>query len=92
VGRDDLADSLPGGSAGIDCSTHSGNIAPHDRSHEAGIDLFPTDKANIRGFDHRVGSFNHRHETTTFNHSECFRHQFPSVNERSFPQRRKDAK
>jgi hypothetical protein len=72
--RDDLADSLPGGSAGIDGTTHSRNISTYDRGHQARIDLLPTDETDICGFDHRVRSLNHRHEPTTFDHSECFRH------------------
>src|SRR5215213_1421402 len=79
VSRDDLADSLAGGSAGVDCTSYRGNVPTHDRSYQTSIDLLPTYETDIRGFDHRVSSFNHRHQATTFDHSECFRHQLPPV-------------
>ena len=62
------------GSAGVDSTTDRRNIAADDRRHEAGVDLFPADEAHIRGFHHRIGGFNHRHQTTAFDHSKCFRH------------------
>jgi hypothetical protein len=79
--RHDLADSLAGGSARVNSATHGGNISTHDRGHQACIDLLPPDEANIRRFDHCVRSLDHRHETSTFDHSECFRHQLPPKDE-----------
>jgi hypothetical protein len=72
---DYFADALAGSRTSIDSGTDSGHIAAHNCSHQAGIDLFPADESNVRGFHHRVGSFNHRHQAATFDHSECFRHQ-----------------
>jgi len=72
--RHDFADSLTCRSTGVDGTTNSRNIATHDGSNEASIDLFPADEAHIRRFHHRIGGFNHRHQTTAFDHSKCFRH------------------
>jgi hypothetical protein len=74
---DDFADSFPRSCARIDSTTNSGNIATHNGRHQASVDLFPADETNIRGFHHRVGGFDHRHQATAFDHSECFRHQLP---------------
>src|SRR5215204_136431 len=73
----DLADSLSRGSAGVDSTTNRSDVATHDGGHEAGVDLLPADEANVRGLHHRIGGFNHCHQATAFDHSECFRHQLP---------------
>src|ERR1051325_10494941 len=70
-----LADSFSGSSTGIDSSTNSSDVAAHDGRHETGVDLFPADETNVRGFHHRIGGLDHRHQATAFDHSECFRHQ-----------------
>src|ERR1051325_8439762 len=72
----DLANSLSSSSARIDSAFDSSDIATHDGSYETRVDLFPTDEANVSGFHHRIGGFDHRHQATAFNHSECFRHRF----------------
>jgi len=69
-----LANSLSGCGAGINRTTNSRNIATHDGRHETSVDLLPADETNIRSFHHRVSGFDHCHEATTFDHSECFRH------------------
>jgi hypothetical protein len=61
VRTDDLTDLSASGGAGIDCGAHGCNITAHDCRHQSGIDLFPTHKPNVRGLDHRIGSFNHRY-------------------------------
>src|SRR5215217_3525149 len=73
----DLADSLARGGACIHRTPDSGYVATHDRGHEPGVDLFPTDETNVRGFYHGVSGFDHRYEAAAFHHSECFRHQLP---------------
>jgi hypothetical protein len=78
MSRDYFADAFSGCSARVNCTSNSGDISTHDRGHQTGIDLFPADETNVRRFYHCVGSFNHRHETTTFDHSQCFRHQLTS--------------
>jgi hypothetical protein len=70
----DFADSLSSSSARIDSTFDGSDIATHDGGYEAGVDLFPTDEANVSALHHRIGGFNHRHQATAFNHSECFRH------------------
>jgi len=69
-----FADALTCRSTCVNRTAYRGDVATYDCSHETGVDLFPTDEANVRGFHHRVGSFNHRHQAATFNHSECFWH------------------
>src|ERR1051325_4232150 len=77
VSRDYFADALACRGARVNCTANGSDVTTHDRGHESRVDLFPTDEANVRGFDHCVGSFDHRHQATTFDHSECFRHQTP---------------
>ena len=69
-----LADALSGGGACIDGTANRSHVATHDSRYESSVNLFPAHEANIRRFHHRVSGFNHRHQATTFNHSECFRH------------------
>jgi hypothetical protein len=69
VGSYNFADSITGGRTGINRATNSGNIATHDRGHETGVDLLPTDETHIRAFHHRISGFDHRHQATTFDHS-----------------------
>src|SRR4051812_47627210 len=77
VGGNYFTDSLACGGARVDRTANSSDVATHNRGHETGVDLFPTNETNIRSFHHRVGSLDHGHESTTFNHSECFRHCSP---------------
>jgi hypothetical protein len=72
--RDDLANSLARRRPGIDCTPDCRYVSTHNRGDETSVDLFPTDEANIRRLNHRVSRFDHRHQPTTFDHSECFRH------------------
>ena len=74
MGRDNFADTLSGRRTSVNSTTNGRDVATYDRSHETGIDLFPTDEANVSRFHHCVGGFNHRHQTTTFDHSQCFCH------------------
>jgi len=74
MGRDNFADTLSGRRTSVNSTTNGRDVATYDRSHETGIDLFPTDEANVSRFHHCVGGFNHRHQTTTFDQSKCFRH------------------
>ena len=55
-----FADSLARGGACIDGAADGGDVTTNNRGDQAGIDLFPADKTNIRGLHHRVCSFNHR--------------------------------
>jgi hypothetical protein len=73
---DYFTNTLSGGSAGINRTTDRRNVTTHDRRHQAGVDLFPTDEANVRSFDHRVRSLDHGYESAAFNHSERFRHDY----------------
>src|SRR5688500_11796286 len=69
-----LANSLPGRRPGVDRDTDSSDIASHNRGDQAGIDLLPTNETNVCSFHHGVSRFDHRYQSTTFNHSECFWH------------------
>src|SRR5829696_3133895 len=75
----DLADSLARRGAGINGTPHSSYITTNDCGHQTRVDLFPTDEANLRGFNHGVGGFDHRDQAAAFHHSKCFRHQLPPV-------------
>src|SRR5262249_32280443 len=41
-----------------------------DRRHITGSNLFPTDEAHFRRFNHCVGCFDHRDETARLNHAK----------------------
>jgi hypothetical protein len=69
VGRDHFTDSLSCSSAGVNSASDRSDVSAHDRRHQAGVDLFPANETNVRRFHHRIGSFDHRHQSTAFNHS-----------------------
>jgi hypothetical protein len=75
VRRYNFAYALPCRRTRIDRTADRGDITSHDRSDEAGVDLFPTDQTNVRSFHHCISRFDHRYQSATFNHSECFWHQ-----------------
>jgi hypothetical protein len=74
MGSNNFAYSLPCRRAGINSGTDRPDVAAHNRRYQTSVDLFPTDETNVRGFHHRVSRFDHRHQSATFNHSECFWH------------------
>ena len=67
--RDDLADAPAGSSAGFDGAFDCADFTTNDARYQAGVDLFPADQHDVRGFNGGVRSFNHRDQAATFDHS-----------------------
>ena len=57
------------GCTGIDRGFDRTDFAANDRGNKPGIDPFIADQSDVRCFDHRVGRFDHRDQTHTFDHS-----------------------
>jgi hypothetical protein len=74
VSRYNLTDFRGSCCAGFDGSADSAYFASDDRSYETGVDAFIADKLHVSGFDHGIGSFDHRHHAAAFNQSQCFFH------------------
>src|SRR5689334_7828657 len=69
---DDLADPAGGRGAGVDGRLDRGHVTGHEGRHQAAADLLPADEVHVRGLDHRVAGFHHRHETFRLDHAERF--------------------
>jgi hypothetical protein len=74
MSRNHFPDSSSGSGTGINCTPNGSNITAHDRGHQTCIDLLPTNQANICSLYHCISGLDHCHESTTFDHSKCFRH------------------
>src|SRR4029079_2515502 len=73
---DELADAACRGCACIGRGLHGGDVAANDRSDQTGVDFLPADEQDVRRLDHRVGGFDHAHESAGLDEAERFAWQF----------------
>ena len=69
---DDFADAPTGGRAGFDGAFNGADFTTDDARYQAGVDLFPADQHDVRGFHRGVRGFDHRYQTATFDQSQGF--------------------
>jgi hypothetical protein len=67
-----FADPPTGGSTGFDGALDRADFTAHDRGYQTGIDLFPTNQHDVRGFYGGIGGFDHCYQATTFDQSQGF--------------------
>jgi hypothetical protein len=72
---DNFANPLPCSRSGVNSGSDRGDVTADDRRDQTSIDLFPANETNVGGLHHCVSRFDHRHQSATFNHSECFWHK-----------------
>src|ERR1700730_6807355 len=60
--------------ARVGCRLHGGHIAPDDRGHIPGADLFPSDQRHLGSLHHCIRRLDHRDESFGFDHAERLTH------------------
>jgi hypothetical protein len=72
VYADQFTDSARCCSTGISRCLNCTDITAHKYGYVPRTDVLFAEQLHVRGFDHRVGSFNCAHESLGLDHSECF--------------------
>src|SRR5438105_11221267 len=68
----ELADSTRSGRARVSRRFHCSHVTAHDRRYQPRADLLVADQGHISSLHHRIGSFDHRNQSLSLDHSKSF--------------------
>ena len=67
---DQFSHATRSGCACISGGFDRADVTANDGRDQSGVDLLPADEHNVGSLQHRVGRFDHAHQTAGFDHAE----------------------